>query len=382
MFFLSAFEIWISLTALLLGLLYIAIIRFLTGQWEKLPAWQIPPAFQPTTRISVLVPARNEAENILSCLQSLSRQDYPSELLEILLIDDHSSDATAERVAQYPITGLRLLQLTDGATGKKAALSYGIQEAAGELILTTDADCVLPPTWVSTFAAYFEEHRPAFITAPVTFSYNTHLLERFQALDMLGTMIVTGAGIRSDTLLLSNGANLAYPRKVFQAVGGFAGIDHLASGDDMLLMHKIAKAFPGRLAFLKSPAAAVRTPAVPGLRAFIRQRLRWATKSNQYQDRRIVLILGFVFLLCWGILLSPVLVFFGGWSGLLPFAILYICKAAADYHLLRTATGFFRERELLRLFWSSQWLHTLYIAVIGLLASMFRTYEWKGRRLR
>lgn len=365
----------------MLGAIYCWLIHFLLGQWEQIPEWKIPVGFQPHTRVSVLIPARNEADKLLNCLESLTRQSYPRDLLEIIVIDDHSTDTTADLVRNFQHPGLQLLQPPSSEQGKKAALTFGIQQAKGTLILTTDADCSLPVNWISSFVSYYEKNDPVFLTGAVVFQSAPSALERFQALDMLGTMLITGAGIRSRTIHMSNGANLAYPKAAFEAVGGFAGIDHLASGDDMLLMHKIQEAYPGRVAFLKCPTAIVSTPAVSGWRAFVQQRLRWATKSGTYQDKKIIVVLALVFFLCWGILLSPLLVFFYGWSGIWPFMILLIFKSIADYRLLGRASRYFERQDLMRYFWPSQGLHVLYIAVIGLLANVVKRYEWKGRRL-
>lgn len=368
--------------AVILGLIYFRLIHFLLEQWERLPEWGIPGDFQARTAVSVLIPARNEADNILHCLNSLLLQDFPADLLEIIVIDDHSTDLTGDLVRQLEHTHVRLLKLAEGKAGKKAALQYGIEQAVGDLILTTDADCRLPERWVTAYASYFQAYDPVFMTGPVVFQAGTTALEHFQALDMLGTMLITGAGIRSRTIHMSNGANLGYPKAVFQAVGGFSGIDHLASGDDMLLMHKIVERYPGRVAYLKCPDAVVRTPTVRAYRDFIRQRLRWATKSGTYQDWRIIAVLGVVFLLCWSILLSPLLMLPYGGPGLWPFIIMLLLKSIADYRLLRRAARYFRQPELLRRFGISQLFHILYIAVVGALANVVRKYEWKGRRLR
>lgn len=374
--------ILISLSALFLGVAYLWLIRFYLRNWAKIPVWEIPDDFKPLTRLSVLIPARNEAAVIGTCLAHIIKQQYPADLLEILVINDHSTDDTEAVVEKLAHPQIQLLRLPTGMEGKKAALSFGISRAAGELIITTDADCIVPEDWLQYLVSYYEKQTPVFMTAPVVFTDEASALERFQSLDMLGTMILTGAGIESGTLHMSNGANLAYPKAVFEAVNGFAGIDHLASGDDMLLMHKIARRHPGRLAFLKQPNAAVRTRAVPTWPAFFQQRLRWGTKSGAYQDWRIIATLALVFFLCWGILLSPLLIFIWGWKGLLPMLMLLVFKLIADYQLLGRAARFFRRGELMHHFFVSQGYHILYIAIVGLVANLVKQYSWKGRTLR
>lgn len=372
----------ISFLALLVGLSYLFLIRFFVARWEDISLWEIPADFKPKTSISILLPARNEEQQISSCLDLLLSQQYPSDLLEVILIDDHSTDQTLANAHTFQHPSLIVLSLPEEQQGKKAALTYGIKQAQGQLIITTDADCQVPPDWVAYHASFFEATNAAFMAAPVQFFKERNALERFQSLDMLGTMLITGAGIQSGAIHMSNGANLAYPKSIFQAVGGFSGIDQLASGDDMLLMHKIAEAYPGQIGFLKNAKAGVRTRAVADWRAFFQQRLRWATKSGTYQDWRIIAVLAMVFFLCWGIILSPLLSIVYGWIGLLPFFLLFFSKILADYQLLNRATHFFNRKDLMQHFFKSQCLHIGYMAVIGLLANVFKQYEWKGRKLR
>ena len=131
--------------------------------------------------------------------------------------------------------------------------------AKGNLIVTTDADCIVQPEWLQTIASYYEEFGPVFIAAPVVYTNPLHgdsffkkLLKIFQSLDFITLQGITGASVYKKFHNMCNGANLAYEKKVFNEVGGFEGIDQIASGDDMLLMHKIQKIYPGRIQYLKS----------------------------------------------------------------------------------------------------------------------------------
>lgn len=372
-----------------LGFAYLLLIFYFLRHWHRLPA-ALPPGKPPADPvfISVLVPARNEAGAIGGCLDALFRQSYPQSAYEVIVIDDYSADSTPEIVRRYQRPGLRLIKLAehlpDPPSGafKKKALATGIAQARGALIVTTDADCVAPPDWLSMIASHYREKKPAFIAGPVGFHHEGNELACFQSLDYLGAMVLTGAGIRAGWMHLANGANLAFPKTVFEEVGGYTGIDHLASGDDMLLLHKIAGRYPTRVSFLKSSAALVRTEAKSGWRAFLQQRLRWATKSSAYQEWQVTAVLALVFFLCWAILLSPLLLlFYGAQAALIP-VILLGAKILADYRLLREGSRFFGRPELMRHFWVSQALHIVYIAFIGLLANLVKEYEWKGRRVR
>lgn len=351
--------------------------------------WKLPQDFQPRTSISVLVPARNEAANIAACIKTVLQQNYPPELFELIVIDDHSTDATAATVQGFPTVHqkLRLLHLSDFINNeplkayKKKALEVGIAQARGELIVTTDADCLAQPDWLRLLASLYENRQARCIAAPVNFYRETNLLERFQSLDFAGTMLLTGAGIRSRFMRFANGANLAYPKAVFEEVNGFAGIDHLASGDDMLLVQKIAARYPTDVHFLKNAAATVFTAARPDWRSFLQQRIRWATKSSAYREWQITLMLAGVFFFCCNIILCALLSPF--WrAAAVALGFQLAVKIFFDYQLLGSACRFFHRKGLMRHFLPAQVLHILYIVVLGFAANLIKQYEWKGRRVQ
>lgn len=362
------------------AILYSSFLHWYRYHWDILPAYACPPDFFPVTSITILVPARNEENTILDCLEAIRRQNYPAHLLEVICIDDGSEDRTAQLIAAYSWPNVRLLRRSGG--GKKAALEQGVSAAAGELIVTTDADCLAPPNWLRHLAAAYEQEDAAFIAAPVQFSSGQNLLQHFQALDFLGMMLLTGAGIFGRLHYLSNGANMAYPRKIFMEIGGYGTNRSLASGDDVFLVQEIARRYPERIVFVKTLEATVQTPSTKTLGEFWQQRLRWAGKNGQSNDHDLLLSLAQAFLYSWFIILSLILSPIYGTKSLLLFGLLVGIKAFQDYTLLRKATDFFQQGELLRYFWPSQIMHTLYIALIGLVAQFQKSYTWKGRRSR
>jgi cellulose synthase/poly-beta-1,6-N-acetylglucosamine synthase-like glycosyltransferase len=342
----------------------------------------------PTTFISVLIPARNEADNILPCLDAISNGSYPKHLFEIIVIDDHSDDATPQLVAAYPSANVRLIELknfvklADNQPFKKRAIEAAIGESIGNLIVTTDGDCLAPPDWLRLIAAFYEETGKRFIAAPVNFHDEKTAFERFQSLDYIGMMGVTGAGVAGRFTNMCNGANLAYEKALFHEVGGFKGIDHVASGDDMLLMQKIARFHPDALGFLKNPAATVLTKAKPTIADFMSQRLRWASKSSSYTEVFTVLQLVMVFIFCWNILISLCLTAFYGLTAFYLFLFQSTLKSISDYFFLRTMARFFNREDLMRPFLTPQYMHILYIIVVGSLANFKKTYTWKGRTVK
>ncbi|MFK7933027.1 MAG: glycosyltransferase [Saprospiraceae bacterium] len=375
------------LFSLLLMLLYVVIIWNYMRGWKQLCPWQVPQNFTTTTSVSIIIPARNEADNILLCLHSILKQSYPQDLLQIIVIDDHSTDATPQLVTRLNDSRILLLKLvnfpspTQNQSFKKQAINLGIQHATGELIITTDADCITPPDWLNLIVSFYEEKNPVFIAAPVNFYAEENALEKFQSLDFMGMMAITGAGIHQGWMHMCNGANLAYPKTAFYAVDGFVGIDHLASGDDMLLMQKIARQFPNRIGFIKNKAATVLTKAKPTLRSFLQQRIRWASKSTAYPEWKVTLVLALVFFFCCNILLALFLAL--SWKVELFWLVIVqlLVKAITDFVFLKKMATFFDRRDLMHSFASAFFLHTAYIIGVGILGNIIKKYKWKGRKV-
>jgi cellulose synthase/poly-beta-1,6-N-acetylglucosamine synthase-like glycosyltransferase len=372
---------------LLVLLCYIMLIDLYRRGWNLLPdAKQEEQAYIPTTRVSVIVPARNEAYQIGNCLDSLCAQNYPPHLTEIIVVDDHSTDATAEIVRSYGDRRVRLLRLEDFSLEpelkayKKKAIEHAVAASSGALILTTDADCVVPPGWILHITTSYEKQGAALIAAPVRILGGHSVLSIFQILDFVTLQGITGAAWQYRLFAMGNGANLAYDRKAFLAVEGFSGIDSVASGDDMFLMHKISRRFPGKCYFLKSPEAIVNTHAAGSWRAFLQQRIRWASKADAYKDRTLFFNLLFVYL--FNCLLLAWLVA-GCWDlrWLMIFILLVLVKAVSEFSFVHRVAGFFGQQRLMRFFLVLQPLHIIYIFLTGLLGK-FAGYTWKDRKLR
>ncbi len=328
-------------------------------------------------KISVVIAARNEAENIPRLLDSLLSQTYSSENFEVVIVDDHSTDNTFQLISQQQHSNIRVLPLEASMGGKKKAIEFAISQTTGALIVATDADCQLPPSWLETIAAFCVDNQSLFIAAPVKFNYRDRLIERFQALDFMMLQGITASGIALNLHYMCNGANLAYSRKAFEDVNGFEGIDRIASGDDMLLMHKIRKNHPLKIHYLKNENAIVKTQPMPSWKSFLMQRRRWASKNLMYDDIKIkfILIFAYVFNLWFFVLavsglFSPIHFFYA--------FIFMLVKACIEFWFLKDVAKFYKEEELLKYLFLYQPLHLIYTIFTGLW-SQFGNYEWKGR---
>jgi cellulose synthase/poly-beta-1,6-N-acetylglucosamine synthase-like glycosyltransferase len=364
---------------------YIAVMMVCAYGWRKLPAFQLDTDVKIyKTKISVIIAARNEADNIAVCLKSIFAQTYPKNFYEIIVVNDHSEDDTFAIAKGFDEPNLRVLQLADyGVKGaKKKAIEIGVKEASGDLIVATDADCIAQENWLHLLADFYEKGDYKFIAAPVNFHNEKNTFEKCQSLDFLGLMAVTGAGIALQKFNMCNGANLAYERNVFFEVDGFKGIEQLASGDDMLLMQKIALKYPDRIGYLKNTAATVFTQAKPTIASFINQRVRWASKMNSYKDFLMTSILVMVFGFCCNIPLSLLLSIFLGKKIVLLFLSQCLIKATCDMMVLYPVCTFFNRKDLKKVFFPAFWGHLTYVIVVGVLANFLYNYEWKGRWVR
>jgi len=398
----------ITVIAFVLFLIYAGLILYYRHSWRSIidfrpasPAGGLPISdLKPTTKISIIIPARNEEENIGYCLQSLIRQSYPKELFEVLVVDDHSNDNTAGIVTAFNLSNIKLISLKDHIavnelnSYKKKAIEIAIAQSNAELIVTTDADCVVPPNWLQTIVAFYEEKKPSFIVMPVAINCNNKFIEIFQALDFMTLQGITGASVYKKFHSMCNGANLAYTKNAFIAVDGFTGIDTIASGDDMLLMHKIFKQHPAAVLFLRSNEVIVQTQPVNSIKDFFNQRIRWASKADQYDDKRIFTVLLIVYLFNLLLIALPVMALFQNHSfdiHIYPVTLtasvlewwlfLLFGKTIIELFFLYPVANFFNKRRLLWLFPLMQPFHILYTVIAGWLGK-FGSYKWKGRNVK
>ncbi len=360
-------------------------LTYLRG-WMKQKTFDLPADHKPVTFISVIIPARNESRNIRVCIGSILAQEYPRELYEIIVVDDHSTDNTAEIVSEYSDWNVRCIGLADHmgdaqvVAYKKAALAAGIKHSKGTLIVTTDADCIAHKLWLLNVAAKYEIENPVMIVAPVIYKTDHSILQVFQLIDFMSMQGITAAAHELKLGNMSNGANLAFSRAAYDEVNGYKGIDHMASGDDLMLMMKMNKANPGKVAYLRSAETIMLTQPQYDWKSFFQQRIRWASKSGKYDDVRLTLILLFVYLFN----VSLVVAFVAALVNAEYFYVLcamLIMKITAEYFFLVPVARFFRKQWIFGYFFFLQPLHVLYIIVAGFLG-LIGGYEWKGRRVK
>jgi len=372
------------LTVYILSIAYALFICWCIAGWLRLPETENEKvSVEKNLIVSVIIPARNEEENILSCLGDFLRQDFPVNSFEVIVINDHSTDATAELTRKFiesnPRLKIAIIDLVSGEGNnlyKKQAVTKGIDCARGSLIITTDADCRRGPLWLSTIAGFFHRNHSELVSAPVFFEGEKTWIEKMQSLEFLGLVAIGAAAIRNKMPFLCNGANLAFPKNIFYEVNGYHAERNTSSGDDTQLMMKIIPRGKNNIHFIKSRHAAVTTKAKSSLRELLQQRQRWASKIPRHMNAFTTFIAAIAFFLHVGLFVMAGMVLITGnaWNFLFPLII----KMIPEFVFLTIVCRFAGKSGLLYLFLPAQFIYPIYISFVGI-TSLFGTHQWKGR---
>ncbi|WAC41113.1 glycosyltransferase family 2 protein [Pedobacter sp. SL55] len=364
-----------------LTLIYIFVVATFIIGWIKIKPYHKTQKV-PTTSVSIIVAARNEEDKIAKTIDDVLAQNYPKELFELIVIDDHSTDRTADIVKSY--SEVKLIQLNESKalnSYKKMAIQTAIGQAKGNLIVTTDADCRMGAEWLATIVNYYETTGCKMISSPVAYFEEKSFFERAQALEFSYLIGLGASTIGNKNPSTCNGANLAYEKKAFFEVGGFKGIDDLASGDDELLLHKMSAIYGDKIGFLKNKAAIVYTHAKATLGEFIQQRKRWASKSTRYKDKSVIILGVSVWLFNLSIIINALLALFFP-ATTLPFLVFQlVSKLLVEFVFLNNMMSFFKRQALLWWLPLLNALHIIYIVYIGIAGNSGK-YNWKGRMVK
>ncbi|MGL4598409.1 MAG: glycosyltransferase, partial [Bacteroidia bacterium] len=269
-----------------LVLLYALVL--LPAGWRIYFSRRVAQNYTASVSVSVLIPVRNEAQHIFRLLDLLRHQSYKQ--AEYLVIDDHSDDATVLEVERFQVAfpefPLRLLVLENTDSGKKAALTKGVSKAIGELVVTTDADVWPQTNWLLVLASVYEKTHAGLLVGGVGIrSMRPYsFLETVQTIEQTALQAFAGGWLMAGVPILCSGANLAYPKKVFEEVNGYAG-DVITSGDDLFLMQRISKQGKEKIVWVEDADVLVETAASSSWRSFVEQRKRWSGKFFRYRTQ-------------------------------------------------------------------------------------------------
>ncbi|WP_298339822.1 glycosyltransferase [uncultured Algibacter sp.] len=364
------------LTSLIITIIYLFLIgKFIIG-FNKVSIFKLTntPA---KTQFSILIPFRNEAENLPALLESINALNYPNQFFEIIFIDDNSEDNSAEIVQKTSAEFKLILNNRQTKSPKKDAITSAIKKAKYEWIITTDADCIIPKYWLDSFNEYIQKNDVVSIAAPVAYIEEQSFLDQFQILDILSLQGATIGGFGINKPFLCNGANFAYKKSIFKKLNGFKGNTNVASGDDIFLLEKIAKAYPKQLHYLKCQHAIIKTKSQPYWNALFSQRVRWSAKTSQYNNwfgkvtGLVVLLINLL------IITNLILTCFGVINIKILFYILVI-KFSIDFFLVYKSASFFNQKHILKSYALGFIVYPFFSVYIAI-ASLFLGYKWKDR---
>lgn len=368
-----------TLVIILITIAYLILIGSFIIGFDKIKPFNLE-ELECKTSFSIIIPFKNEAENLHDLLTSLSKLEYPDNLYEVILVNDESNDGSKEIIKKYISDTSKTFKLISNErksnSPKKDAINTAISIARNDWIITTDADCILPKYWLESFDGFIQKTDSCFIAAPVSYHKGISFLERFQELDLLSLIGATIGGFGIGKPFLCNGANLGYKKSLFKELNGFEGNTNIASGDDIFLLEKAVKKYPTQVHYLKSELAIVKTKPQHSFKDLLSQRIRWAAKTSSYNNLFGKITGLLVLLMNSTIICGLVFVLIG----LINYKILLymlVIKVSIDFLLIYKTSRFFKQEEVLSSCLFSCIIHPFFIVYIAIV-SVFKGYKWKG----
>lgn len=336
------------------------------------------------TTFSIIIPFKNEAENLSDLLESISNLNYPKNLFEVILVNDESDDEFETIISNFLSKTQNDIRVINNErktnSPKKDAINKAILKAKFDWIVTTDADCIIPKYWLNTFNDYILNNKTSFIVAPVAYHKIDSFLKRFQTLDFLSLIGATIGGFGIKKPFLCNGANLAYKKTIFNKLNGFDGNSNIASGDDIFLLEKAIKLQPEHVHYLKSEYAILETKPQPDFRSLLSQRIRWAAKTSSYNNW-YGKIAGIIVLLMNASIICSLLFAIIGIISFKFLGCIFIIKLGIDFFLIFKTSRFFKQEKYLRSYLLSGLLYPFFSVYVAL-TSVFKGYKWKGNHYK
>lgn len=351
---------------------YLALIGIFGKGWKKIPYFLAEELTSSAKTVSVVVACRNEENNLPQLLRALHWQSISD--FELILVNDHSTDRTAEIMQDATLHFENISIIQAQKQGKKAALREAILAAKGNLIITTDADCIPEKKWVETILAYQIKNDCDLIIAPVRMTENDTFFSKIESIEF-STLIASGAGAAGSGMpVMCNGANLAFRKQSWLAAWPDINENEI-SGDDIFLLLSIKKR-GGKIRFLKSENAFASTKSAGNITAFFKQRQRWTAKSKSYNDLQIIVVAIVVLLAS----LMQVMLFAGSvfvselWFAT---AIYFLIKYLIDVSFLLTANDLFKTKKLLFRSFILSVFYPFYISFTALSGLIKSPKAWK-----
>lgn len=363
------FFAWFWLLAIVTSVLYALLMVWFMVGWKNIETY-IPKKQSFNTKVAVLVPFRNEEKNLPSCISGLIKQQIQTQQFQIFAINDHSTDRSVQIVEQLARTTDRLKLLHNSGEGKKAALSFALEQIQADLIVVTDADCQHNPYWLATMVGYYETYKPSLLIGPVSLLKREGFLQKFQQLEFNSLIMSTAGAAGIGHPILCNGANLAFTKEAYTKLDDPFNAE-FASGDDVFLLHNFKRDSNNEIHFIKAENAFVTTLPVKTVRGFIKQRKRWASKTKGYSDSDALFTAGIVWLTS---VLMPlgIILMIKDIDFYKPVLFVLGAKTLMDALFFTLTNPFFKHRELMKYLVAFEPIYAAYVtytSVISFLAA-------------
>ena len=364
--------------ASIVGIYTLLIILFIVG-FDKVKVDTKNHEF--LTRFSVIIPFRNEANRLPKLLVSIAELEYTKSFFEIILVDDDSTDDSVQFINDFctdnPDIDIQLIKnIRSSNSPKKDAISIAIPKAKYDWIVSTDADCILPTSWLTSFNNSIVTNKPNMLVAPVSFKCTSSFLSQFQLTDFLSMQGATIGSFGIQQAFMANGANLAYRKDLFLTLNGFEDNNFIASGDDVFLLENFIAYDKSRVLFLKNIEALVKTFPTDTWAELLQQRKRWAAKASHFKSPFAKGIGVIVFFANCLVIFSLIMGFFNQ-----QLLWLLIPKIVIDTILIYKTAHLYQEQLKLISYFKTVVFYPFFTVFIAV-SSMFGSFKWKGRNFK
>jgi cellulose synthase/poly-beta-1,6-N-acetylglucosamine synthase-like glycosyltransferase len=363
--------------SLVVNLFYFLLIESFRQSWKRLSTFKVflpDPEVWPT--VSVIIPFRNEKDNLATILSNLNKLDYEDNKLEFIFVDDHSEDGGFDLDLSDVKFKCQLLSLKD-VRGKKAALTLGINASTAEWIATTDADCSIKPMWLKSMIRKGDDCGAVMVCGTVNIANMHSFFTQLQSIEMLTIQHIGAASLSNGMPLVNTGASLMFKRTVFHEVNGYASSMNIPSGDDTFLMIEMNNRYPGAVVADISNNAAAETLPMLTLKELFQQHIRWGQKTVKYKNLTIKLIGLLTVLSSFLFLIQLLGVILLNWS-LFYLVLTILLRAFAELRFLSLLEQYFNFRHTLLAKLAMIFLYPLFLVVVAI-SGFFVSPKWKGR---
>ena len=354
---------------IVLSIYFIELVIFSIGASKKFP--RIPEEQLPA--ITIVVAARNEEENILTCLKSIDKVIYPDDKIEIIIVNDNSTDSTGQIIESFIKNKSKFKVIIPAGSigplkGKTNALANAIRISKGEIILTTDADCTVSPTWAKTIVSYYKDD--VCFVGGFTTQEDKDPFQGMQAVDFIYLLTVAAGTINYKRPLSCIGNNMSYRKKAYVEIGGYESLPFSITEDLNLLLalHKLNKY---KIIYPIDEGSLVTSRACPDWKTLFWQKKRWGVGGVKSE------FIGY-FIMAWGYLSNLGLLLAPFFSSI---EALYLCifKLLIDYFFVKQVFKKLKLKLKISSFAAFEIYFIIYVILLPFIVLPNRKVKWKGR---